>query len=80
MSAKDIRDLLRAKPFEPFRIVVSDGTIYEIRHPELVVPGLATAFIGYPDPNEPGIYERFDIVSMRHIIRLEPAPQPVKQV
>jgi hypothetical protein len=31
-------DLLRAKPFVPFRIHLSDGTVYRIPHPDLVAP------------------------------------------
>ena len=36
------------RPFEPFRIEVSDGTVYEIRHPELVMVGLGSLIIGIP--------------------------------
>lgn len=75
MSASELRDLLRTRPFIPFRVVTTDSTTYEIRHPELVMVSLATAVIGYPDMRSPGIVERYDIVSLRHIIRLEPMPE-----
>jgi hypothetical protein len=57
------------RPFEPFRIVTTDGTIYEIRHLVLVSP--STAVIGFPDPAQPGVLARYDIVSLRRILRLE---------
>jgi hypothetical protein len=79
MAPAEILALLRARPFVPFRIVTSDGTTYEVRHPDLVMVGIATAVIGYPDKSTPGAYERFDIVSMRHIVRLEPEARPVEQ-
>mgnify|MGYP005861022687 CR=1 FL=1 len=60
----------------PFRVVTSDGTTYEIRHPELVIVSLASAVIGYPDPGNPAIASHYDIVSMRYIVRLEPGLQP----
>jgi hypothetical protein len=75
MSAREILNLLRARPFVPFRIVTSNGTTYEVCHPELVMVSVASAIIGYPDRNQPGAYDRFDIVSMRHIVRLEPEAQ-----
>jgi hypothetical protein len=75
MSAREILNLLRARPFVPFRIVTSDATTYEVHHPELVMVGGANAIIGYPDRNQPGAYDRFDIVSMRHIVRVEPEAQ-----
>lgn len=28
---------VRARPFLPFQILRSDGTVYEVRHPDLVV-------------------------------------------
>jgi hypothetical protein len=70
---------LRARPFQPFRIVTTDGTIYEVRHPELVMLTLGSAYIGYPVPGQEGVAQRVDLVSMRHIIRLEdPEAQPVQ--
>jgi hypothetical protein len=59
MAPNDILALLRARPFRAFRIVTSDGTVYDVNHPEP--------------------YERYDIVSMRHIVRLEPAGQEIEQ-
>jgi hypothetical protein len=78
MAPADLHTLLRAQPFVPFRIVTSDGTTYEVRHPELVMVGLASTIIGYPSPGQPWAYERYDIVSTRHIVRLEPDPQTVE--
>jgi hypothetical protein len=75
MAANDILTLLRARPFVPFRIITTDGTAYEVRHPDLVMVGVASTIVGYPDRHQPGAYERYDIVSMRHIVRLEPEAQ-----
>jgi hypothetical protein len=72
MSPADIAPLLQRQPFEPFRVVTSDGTTYDIRHPEMVMASFTAAVIGYPNPEMPGTILRFDIVSMQHIVRLEP--------
>jgi hypothetical protein len=79
MAPADLLALLRSRPFVPFRIEMTDGTTYEIRHPDLVLVALATIVVGYPDARNPTVAERYDIVSMRHIIRLEPMAQPVEQ-
>ena len=34
----DIEELLDAEPFDPFRILMSDGKSYDVRNPGLVVP------------------------------------------
>jgi hypothetical protein len=65
---------LRARPFVPFRVVTPEGTTYEVHHPELCMVGLASVVIGYPSPDDAATYDRYDIVSLRHVYRLEPLP------
>ena len=48
MSPADVLFALQKRPFEPFRIQVSDGPAYDIRHPELVMVGLGALVIGIP--------------------------------
>lgn len=79
MSSADIRILTQRKPFVPFRIVTSDGTIYEVRHPDLVMTGLSSVIIGYPSERDPHSFERADYVSLRHIVRLEPQEQAIAE-
>ncbi len=78
MSPADFRPFLTARPFVPFRVVTTDGTIYEVNHPEMCMVGLPSVIIGYPDANMPYAYSRWDVVSMRHIIRLEPGVPPME--
>lgn len=35
MRAEDILEILRTTPFEPFRVYLIDGAVYEIRHPHM---------------------------------------------
>ncbi|HZY87660.1 MAG TPA: hypothetical protein VFE78_22670 [Gemmataceae bacterium] len=79
MAPADIRNLTQRKPFIPFRLVTSDGTMYEVRHPDLVMIGLSSVLIGYPSEQDPQAYSRYDIVSMRHIVRLEPEQQAIAE-
>jgi hypothetical protein len=78
MSPADILQALRKRPFEPFRIEVSDGTAYEVRHPEMVMVGLGSLSIGIPPVGalQP-VYERVETVSLRHIVKLIPLTQSV---
>jgi hypothetical protein len=45
--------------------------IYEIRHPELVLLSVASAIIAFPDPDNPGLNRSWEIVALRHMVRLE---------
>jgi hypothetical protein len=46
MSPQELHDALKHKPFEPFRIVMTDGQGYDIRHPDLLMVGLRTTTVG----------------------------------
>ena len=73
MSPADVLPALRKRPFEPFRIQVSDGSAYDVRHPELVMVGLGSLSVGIPAANQPQpVYERVETISMRHIVKLIP--------
>jgi hypothetical protein len=50
MSHEDLRIRIKQRPFIPFRIVLTEGTSYEIRHPELIMLGKRGAVIGLAKP------------------------------
>jgi hypothetical protein len=71
MSAAVIKDQLSRRPFEPFRVVLSSGDVYEVRHPEfawLIKGGL---YVGLPT-DKTDIPERAVFCSMLHIAAVEP--------
>jgi len=35
MRAEDMQKMLKQQPFKPFRIYMSDGSRYDIKHPEV---------------------------------------------
>jgi hypothetical protein len=72
MVPDELRDLLKQQPFEPFRIVLTDGTTYEIRHPDLLWVGLRTAYVGLTGQAAQTYFERSVRIDLLHIIRIEP--------
>ena len=75
MFPDDLLSHLRQRPFEPFRIQVSDGTTYDVRHPELVMVGLGSVVIGLPPAGQDApIYQRTERVALSHIVKLLPLP------
>jgi hypothetical protein len=73
MRPDDIRNFLDKRPFQPFRITLTDGRSYEVRHPELVMIGRSSIVIGLPaaEESEP-VFDRFVTVSLIHIMQIEP--------
>lgn len=72
MRPADILQLVRARPFQPFRVSISDGTEFDVRHPELAIVGRSVVVIGIPGPDGPnGPVERFVNCALVHITRTE---------
>ena len=73
MRPEDIRQFLRQEPFRPFRLTLTDGRTYDIRHPELVAIGRSSLFIGFPRQDDPEpVYDDYLIVSLLHIMQAQP--------
>jgi hypothetical protein len=72
MSPEELRDTARHQPFEPFRIVMTDGVGLEIRHPDLLMIGQRTATVGLTGQPGQTFYERTVKIDLLHVIRLEP--------
>jgi len=75
MSLEDLLRALRRCPFQPFRVSVTDGSSYEVRHPELCMAGARSVIIGFPSSTYPDqVYERFVEIDLQQMTRLEPLP------
>ena len=72
MLPDDLHAKLHAVPFERFRMYLTDGSAYDIRHPESVLIGRRTAVIGVKEKPSQNYYDRFVTVVLVHIVRLEP--------
>lgn len=73
-TANDIRSRVQQKPFIPFRLVMSSGEKYEVKHPELVLVGLRDLVIGAPSAADPDLYDRLSRVAILHITDLQDMP------
>ena len=73
MRLEDIRSFLDRRPFQPFRLTLTDGRTYEVRHPELAMIGRSIVAIGVPAPDDPApVFDRLVTVSLLHIMQMEP--------
>ena len=75
MLPEDIAKMVRRMPFQPFRIHMSNGQSFLVRHPELAMVGIASVVVGTPSPkHQQPIYDDYEVLSIFHINRLEPVP------
>ncbi len=72
MNQEDLRDLLRTRPFQPFRLHLTDGSHYDVRHPDMVIPFRRFAVVAVGGRPEEGLPERPVTIALLHIVRVEP--------
>lgn len=72
MAPEELRETLRRSPFEPFRLVMTDGTGYDIYHPDLLMVGRRSLIVGLTGDPAQTFFERSVKVDLLHVIRLEP--------
>jgi len=70
MTVQTFRDLLAARPFKPFRLVMSSGEKYEVRHPEMALLTKSDLLVG--TEVEEGVAAEFKICSLLHVTTVEP--------
>ncbi len=81
MPPQELRGLIRARPFVPFRLTLTDGRKFDVHHPDLVIVGTGVVIIGIPQAGtEDPFMERSITVSLLHVVSTEPlaATAPTK--
>lgn len=73
MSPDQIRKLLRAAPFRPFRLNLVDNRSFDVPHPEFVAIQPFGRWIVVVTPNELGGYE---VVNLPLIVSMTVLPDP----
>ncbi|MBA3481357.1 MAG: hypothetical protein H0T51_06035 [Pirellulales bacterium] len=71
MTVQTFRDLLAKRPFRPFRIIMSSGNTYEVRHPEMAWLLKTDLLVGISDDDD-DIPAEFKTCSLLHITAVEP--------
>ncbi len=71
MRPSDIAAHTRKQPFQPVRVFISDGTSYDVRHPEMMMVGRTEVIIGLESTRD-DVFDRFAYCDPVHITRIEP--------
>jgi hypothetical protein len=74
MRPDDVRDWLQKRPFQRFRIHLTDSTVFEIRHPEQAIVMRATVIVGVQaaSQEDAGLTSRDWELALLQITSLEP--------
>lgn len=72
INARRIKELLGARPFVPFRVYLSDGSMHEVPHPEFAWVFGGSLFIGKKgDGSGAGEQEWVAELAILHVSRIE---------
>lgn len=72
MSANLLKECLARRPFEPFRVCLSNGDSHDVRHPENALLYKAGIYIAQPGQPE-DLPEDVVWCSLLHVTAVEPA-------
>ncbi len=72
MAPDELRASLKQQPFEPFRVMLSDGSSYEVRHPDLLWVGQRAAYVGLTGDPGQTYFERSVKLDLLHITQIIP--------
>jgi len=73
VAPEEIATALRRRPFVPFRMTLTEGSTYEVRHPDLCMAGRRSAILGTTSRDDPDrLFDRSVTLDLLHIVKLEP--------
>jgi hypothetical protein len=76
MQQDDVLRKARRKPFRPFRLHLTDGQVYTVRHPEMILVGRRTAVVGVAADPDQDFFDQAVDVDLFHIVRMDFLDEP----
>jgi hypothetical protein len=77
MTVQTFRDLLAKRPFAAFRLVMSSGKTYEVRHPEMAMLTRSDICVGTGELSTE-MPVQYIICSLLHVSSVEPLISPLQ--
>ena len=74
ITSADIHAKLKERPFVPFRVILSSGAAYDIKHPDLAVVGKRHLFVGTASEDNPTLFDKSSLLSILHVAAIEALP------
>jgi hypothetical protein len=86
MRREELIEVIHTAPFRPFRLYLSDGRTFDIRHPEMLMVGRHSASVGVQEnggPEQTGQaypqIDRFALVDLLHVTGIEQMSPPQRR-
>jgi hypothetical protein len=74
VTQHELHEFARRQPFEPFRVHLTTGSTYNIRHPDLIMVGRRSAKIGITNEPSGTAYDRTIKVDLLYVVGVQELP------
>ncbi len=74
MTHEELLEAARKQPFEPFRLILTTGATFDIRHPDLIMVGRRSAVVGVTNRPDRAVYDRTIKVDLLRVVGIEELP------
>jgi hypothetical protein len=71
MTQDELQEWARRQPFRPFRLTLTTGAAYEIRHPDLIMVGRRSAVLGVTRRPDRRVFDTALQVDLLHVVSVE---------
>lgn len=72
MSPNDLFRALREQPFRPFQLVMTDGSVHNVMHPEMLMVGVRTSHLGVQSADQADLGDYTIKLDNLHVIKMVP--------
>ena len=72
MRVDQLKELLQANPFIPFRINLTNGQSYEVKHRGFITLTRDYLYVGVQEKEAGVVFDRVVLVQLLHIVSIEP--------
>lgn len=73
MDPQELASAVRRRPFTPFRLTLTEGSTYDVRHPEFCMVGKRSAIVGLAPLDEAQqLFDYSVTLDLLHVVKLEP--------
>jgi hypothetical protein len=76
MTQEELQAFARGQPFRPFRVVITTGQTFDVRHPDLIMVGRRSVVLGITNDPAGAAYDRTYQVDLLHVVGVEELPVP----
>lgn len=71
MTHEELQAAARRQPFEAFKLILTTGATYDIRHPDLIMVGRPSAVIGVTNKPNGTVYDHTIKVDLLQVVGIE---------